>query len=426
MSDSNPDATYDKKYHTVTYSDFDANGNPLRKDYTDHLYATGSYFTFYTYDAQGNVLVEESWKPDLNSDDVNAKIPYLKYEYTYDENGIVLESLKSGKDWDTGEFVYESRETRTQISDLQYHFATYNYVASNDSWSERATKEEYYAMLDGDYAPLNIALSYVENVNFTNAVQLSCSVPATEVPNAQYIIWQDWQPVDTVSPFNGRISYVAQNLENGRDIEFMVQSYDAVNDVLYNASDVVVANFTIELPAVTNLHYVKTTEGTFTDGQGGTHPAYWVHFAWDAPETNLEIKHYNVYETGWAVPAKTTVNTCDSLSVYREKNFDSVDQQKQIGVQVSVEYVVGESEVVTQTFDIEHTGLVNVNVADAYVDGNMLYANAVADVVIYNVAGVAVINRNEVTTLELDALPAGAYVAAVRMEGKLQVVKFVR
>lgn len=423
---TNPDAPYDKLYETITYSQFDANNNPLRMDCTDHLYPTSSYFVFYTYDDNGNVLVEEAWTPDFSTDDETDKVEYYKYENVYDENGINVECIKSNGNWDGPGFIYASREVRTKVSDNQYDYTYYNYSEREQKWTEYRSHNEYYAVLDGAYAPRNLSVTYVNNPNYVNAVQLSCIVPEKEVPNAKYIVWQDWQPVDTIAPFNGRISYVAENLENGRDIEFTVQSYDAVNDVLYNAADVVVANYTIELPPVTNLRYIKTTEGSQVDGQGGSFPVYWVHFEWDAPASDLEIKHYNVYEEGWAVPMTTTANTCDSLSVYRDKDFNSPDQQKEIGVQVSVEYVIGESELVTERFAVQHSGIEQVVVTDAYVDGNNLYANAVAQVAIYNLAGVEVINRNDVTSIDLSELPAGAYVASVVMGDKLQIIKFVR
>ncbi len=421
-----PDAEYDKLYHTVNYSEFDANNNPLRSDYIDHLYATGTYYVLYTYDEQGRVIVEESWKPNLNTEDENDRIPNYKYENTYDENGILVDRIKSNKDWESDAFVYASRETRTKVSDTQYDFQSYNYDVYDLVWAPYRSHTEYYAVLDGAYAPLNLKVDYINNANFTNAVQLTCTAPAKEVPNAQYIVWYDWQPVDTVAAVNGKITYIAENLPNGREIEFLVQSYDAVNDVMYNVSNAVTASYTVELPPVTNLRYVKTTEGQFADAQGSMHPAYWVHFEWDAPKTDLAIVRYNVYEQGWAVPLSTTTNTCDSLSVYREKDFNSPDQQREIIVEVSVVYEVGESESVSQSFEIEHSGIEDAAVRRVYVDGDYLYIDGVADVVIYSASGIMVENCNNVTGVNLASLPNGVYVATVRMVDKLQIVKFIR
>ena len=421
---NNPDAAYDKPYSTIEYSDFDANNNPQRMDYTDHLYATGSYFVFFTYDAMGRVLVEESWKP--SQDNASGKVGNYKYENVYDEYGVNVDRIKSNRNWDTDGFIYASRETRTRVSETQYDFVSYNYVERDQEWAQYRTHTEYYAVLDGAYAPRDLKVDYINNANFVNAVQLTCTVPAKEVDNAQYIIWYDWQPVDTVAAVNGKITYIAQNLPNGREVEFLVQSYDAVNDIMYNVSNAATAIYTIELAPITNLHFVEQTVGFFTDGQGGQQPAYWIHFAWDAPESDVEILGYNVYEQGWVVPQSFTTNTCDSISVYRESDFNSPDQQKEIGVEVTVEYVVGESERVSETFSISDGAVEAVKVAQAHIEGNTLYVRNVADVVVYNAAGVAVASRAAVESVDLSSLPAGIYVAAVKAGDKLQVIKFAR
>ena len=421
---NNPDAAYDKPYSTVEYSEFDANNNPQRLDYTDHLYATGSYFTFFTYDDKGRVLVEESWKP--SQDNASGKVGNYKYENVYDEYGVNVDRIKSNRNWDTDGFIYASRETRTRVSETQYDFTSYNYVERDQEWAQYRTHTEYYAVLDGAYAPRDLKVDYINNANFVNAVQLTCTVPAEQVDNAQYIIWYDWQPVDTVAAVNGKITYIAENLPNGREVEFLVQSYDAVNDIMYNVSNAATAIYNIELAPISSLSFKEQTMGYFTDGQGGQHPAYWIHFTWEAPETNLEVLGYNVYEQGWVVPQSFTTNTCDSISVYRESDFNSPDQQKEISVEVTVVYAIGESERVAETFSITDMGVEAVKVAQAYVEGNTLYTRNAADVVVYNAAGVAVANRAAVESVDLSALPAGVYVAAVKAGDKLQVIKFAR
>lgn len=423
---NSPDATYDKVYHTVTYSDFDENNQPRRMDYEDALYASGTYFVLYTYDERGNVLIEEAWKPDLNSTDESARIPYYKYENKYDENNINIERIKSNNNWEGG-FIYASKEVREKVSDNVYQFTLFNYVEYTQEWSERSAATETYAVLDGEYAPRALKADKINNVNFTNAVQLTCNVPVKEVPNAQYIVWYDWEPVDTIAAVDGKITYIAENLPNGRDIEFVIQSYDPVNDVVYNASNVAVANYTVELPVATGLKYDSTTLGTFKDGQGGTHPAYWVHFSWNAPETDLEILGYNVYEQGWTVPYTFTTNTNDSLSVYRETSYDSPDQIKEVGIEIAVVYSIGESERIVEVFTVENVAVDVVEMATrVYVAGDYLVVGDNAEVVIYNAAGALMGQYNNMSRVALDALNSGVYVARVKIGNTVQTVKFSR
>lgn len=422
---NSPSAEYDKLRSTVTYSDFDENNNPQMITVDDALYPTSSYFTYVTYDAKGQVLMEESWKPDLTSDDENAKTPYMKYEYAYNEDGIVVEKIKSNNNYEGG-FVYANKETRTEVADNEYEYIIWNYVEYDQEWVQYRTYTENYAPINGKYAPRNLVVTDVTTTELPNAVEITCDVPEQEVDNAQYIIWCDWQPVDTVAAVDGKITYAISSLENDREIEFVVQSYDAVNDVLYNVSDVATINFMVELPPVSNLTYIATTRGEFVN-EGNAIPALWVSFKWDAPETNLEILHYNVYMDGWSVPFHTTTNTTDSVYVYRENNFDSPDQQKEVQVEVSVEYMLGESEGVVEIFAVENAGIGHVeSVRSAYVAGEYLIVDNHAAVELYNAAGALVANYNNKTRIRLASLPAGVYVARVKVGDTLQVVKIAR
>lgn len=423
---NSPDAAYDKLYHTVEYSKFDENGNPGRMDYIDGLYATGTYYVLYSYDANGNVLSEIAWKPSTTDpDNENAKTPYYMYENKYDENNVIVERIKSNNNYEGG-FVYASKETRTKLSDNVYEFALYNYDEYNKEWALRNTSTETYALISSVYAPRNLNVVTALDESASNAVELTCDVPKTEVPNAQYIIWCDWQPVDTVAAVDGKIKYSFSSLENNREIEFMVQSYDAVNNVPYNVSEVAVAFFATYLPPVTNLHYISTSAGEYNN-EGNIIPALWVKFEWDAPETDLEISHYNIYMDGWAVPFHTTTNTVDSVYVFRENDFNSPDQQKEVQVEVSVEYVLGESEGVVEVFAVENVSVDAVeSIRSAYVAGDCLVVDGDAVVTIYNAAGALVAQYKHNARIPLTALHTGVYVARVEVEGALQIVKIVR
>ena len=394
-------------------------------NYDDALYPSSSYFTYFTYDSKGNVLVEESWYPDLSSQDEDAAVPYNKYEYTYNEDNLVVEMIKSNDNYEGG-FAYAYRETRTEKAENVYELTTYNYVESQNDWSVYRTYTENYTRLDGAYAPRNLVVTDASTAELVNAVQLTCDVPEKEVENAQYIIWCDWQPVDTVVAVDGKITYEFASLENNREIEFLVQSYDAVNDVMYNVSNVESVSFSVNLPPVSNLRYITTTRGDYNN-EGYVIPALWVSFEWDAPETDLEILHYNIYADGWAVPFHTTTNTTDSVYVYRENNFDHPDQQKTVQVEVSVEYVLGESEGVVEIFEVENAGVGSVeNVKSAYVAGEYLVVDNNATVEIYNAAGALVADYNNKTHIRLTSLSTGVYVVRVKVGETLQIVKIAR
>lgn len=406
---------YDKLYSTTEYIEFDANNNPTRVEYLDGLYANSSYYTIFTYDDKGRCISEVAYSLE--------DAPQYKYENEYNDQNLVIDRIKSNV-YD-GVFVYASRETRTLSGNNVYTLTTYNYDEYDQVWIEYRIYTENYVALKGEYAPRNLVVTDASTADAPNSITLTCDVPVKEVPNAQYIIWRAGIPLDTVPAVNGKITYSETDLENVEH-EYVVQSYDAVNDVFYNVSNAAAVEFSIELPTITNLHYVKTTEGYAMDAQGGRMPCYWVHFEWDAPQTDLEVLHYNIYDAGWMVANHTTVNTTDSVFVYREKDFNSPDQEKEVGVEVSVVYSYGESERVAATFTVEPTAVENVTVSQTYLAGDYLVTDAAAEVALYNVAGALVATYRNAEQIYLGELPSGVYLARVKLDGKQQVIKIAR
>ena len=417
IKDSKHTADTHKVYSLTVYSQYDENNNPVRVDFNDSLYVSSSYYTLYAYDQKGNNIEKSSYRA-INDD------PDTKFLYAYDDNGIVVSSTKFyGYD---GVFVENSLETRTHKGNNVYTFQSFNYVEDEKRWAPYQTYTEYYNTMNGAYAPANLVAQNVTTADLPNAIELTCDLPEVVVPGAQYLIWCDGEVLDTVAAVDNQIKYNASNLGNGAH-ELLVQPYDHEAKVYYNASNAAQVSFITELPTITNLRYKETTKGSFVN-EGSSIPAYWVHFEWDAPETSLEVLGYNIYQDGWAVPYTFTTNTCDSAYVYREKNFDSPDQQKAITIEVSVEYDLGESERVAEVFPVERVdnGIDGVVVESAYVAGNYLVVPQAADVKIYNAAGVMVVNRRGVTRIDLATIPVGVYVATIKAGNCVQKVKFTR
>lgn len=417
---------YDKTYSTTTYLNFDENGNPALAQYDDALYVSSSYDERYTYDEQGRMLTKESYKLDGT--------PKNKFEYAYDDFDILISSIKSVNDGKGG-FEYSSRNTRTDLGNNTYQ---YNYDEFwSGEWINHDSYTEIYSVLKPEYAPLNLVLTDVSTAENPNAIELVCDVPTTEVPNAQYIVWRDWQPVDTIAAVDGKITYTESGVANNVK-EYFIQSYDAVNDVLYNVSNIVPVDFSTELPVITELRYLETTAGYTTDASGSQMPAYFVKFEWDAPETDLPILGYKVYDVlsfgegfeSFYIELHTTTSTVDSVSVFREPSFDSPDQQKATTVMVTVLYELGESEGIEATFPIENpdAGVEGVKVERvAYVAGDNLIVEAGdADVAIYNAAGALVSVHSDVSRVGLDNLAAGAYIVRVKAGNVMQTIKVAR
>ena len=413
---------YDKLYSTSTYLNFDANGNPAKLEYEDGLYASGTYDETYTYDEQGRVTCKEAYSADGT--------PKHKYEYTYDEYNVVLSDIKYCNDGDGG-FEYQYRTIRTNTGNNTY---ACQYDEFWGEWIAHNSYTEYYATLKGEYAPRNLFLANISTDESPNTIQLTCDVPATEIPDAQYIVWRDWQPVDTVAAVDGVITYTEAGVSN--DVkEYFIQTYDVTNNIGYNISNVVPFDLNTVLPTVTNLRYVKTTLGDTSNEDGTAFPVYWVHFEWDAPETSLNILGYKIYDVlSWGegedlffVELKTTTSTCDSVSVYRERQYDHEDQAHSTTTMVTVLYDLGESEGVIETFPVENAAIEGTRVdALAYVAGRNLIMTEKAQVAIYNAAGAVVACYNNASHIDLSALPAGTHIALVKIGNHTQAFKIAR
>ncbi len=419
---------YDKLYSTTTYSNFDENGNPGYAEFVHAMYASSCYNTTYTYDEQGRLLVQESVTPEGKA--------YEKYEYVYDDYGVVTSRTKYSPLYDdetyqpTEKFVPTTRTVRESQGNATYKRFDEDYSLKSNSWanSNGRYSMETYSPLNGSLAPQNLTVSNVSSAESPNTIEVECNFPVTRLADAQYIIWRGWIPVDTVTATaaQGAIRFRDINVQNGT-YEYIVQTYDAVADQSFNATAPVKITFETVLEPIKNLRYTGITEGVYKDPEVGEMPAYWLKFEWDAPETYLEVLGYNIYQDGFKIPTSTTTATNDSVWVYREEDYYSPDQQLSTKVEVTVIYDLGESEGVVEVFQVVPDAVGTVeNVHSAYVAGKFLVVDANAQVVIYSATGAQVANYNNQQRIDLTALPTGVYVAVVKVGGTQQVVKIAR
>lgn len=415
---------YNKHNSTTTYSQFNEFGLPEYVEFVHHAYASSCYNTEYTYDEKGRVLVQESRYPDGTA--------YEKFEYEYNQYDIETCKTKYAPLYDektykpTESFVLSFRTVREECGEMEYKRYDENYDLKSGSWIANGRFTiEHYSPLNGSLTPRNIVVTNVSTPESPNTIEVECNFPEVKLANAQYIIWRGWVPVDTVAAtaVDGAIRFRDVDVENGT-YEYIVQTYDAVANKVFNATAPVKITIDTELNTITNLRFVSQTEGVYDDPEVGSLPAYWVHFEWDAPVTSLPVLGYNIYQDGFKIPISTTTNCNDSVWVYREAAEDVANQQLNTEVEVRVIYSLGESEGVLYTFDIEISAVDNISfTGSAYVAGETLYVEPQAEVAIYNVAGAVVATYNNNAAINLSALPSGVYVAVVKVDNAAQVLK---
>lgn len=416
--------TYDKLNSTTTYSNFDENGNPANSSYIHAVYASSSYYTTYTYDAQGRTLVAESRTEE--------GLAYDKYEYEYDEYGIEISKTYSRPKYDdttyqpTEDFLYSTRTIRADMGNATYKRYDETYNAKDDTWKAngRYTVESYSA-LNGGLAPQNLVVEDASTAESPNTILVEANFPEVRLADAQYIIWRGWIPVDTVTAtaHQGIIRFYDTDVVNGT-YEYIVQTYDAATGKAFNATAPVKMTLEARLETVQNLRFVRQEEGEFRDPDMGKLPVYWIHFEWDAPNTTLPIAGYNIYQDGYVIPMNTTTNTNDSVWVYRMEDGDKGTQQTSTTVEVRVQYAIGESEGVMEVFEVSTSALDNVTLeGTAYVAGKTLFTEPDAQVTLYNLSGVVIATYNNKHSIDLSHLPTGVYVAIVKVGEAGQLLK---
>lgn len=414
---------YEVVKNITRYTEYNEQGLPVKSEYYHPQYASSCYYTSYSYDEKGRLILSESFKLDSTA--------YEKFAYEYDSLNIETSKTRYipvyGSDGQaTREFVYSSRVVRELQGDAVYKNYTENYNATTETWkaSERYTIETY-SPLNGALAPKNIKVSDASTAESPNTVKVECNYPDSKIDNAQYIIWRGWIPVDTVAApaTQGAIIFHDVNVENGT-YEYMVQTYDATAQKAFNASSPATITINTQLLPVTNLTYIKTESGEYRDPDTGKLPIYWVHFKWDAPNTTLPIMAYNIYQDGFQIPVKTTTNTNDSVWIYRTNAADIDKQQRSTTIEVTVVYALGESDGVSEVFNLELSALEEVTLyGTAYMEGKTLVVEPQSAVTIYNVAGAIVATYDNQARIDLSAQPTGVYVAVVKVGGVNQILK---
>ncbi len=405
---------YDKVYNVYVYSDFVEGAVNLPQSVVyEGMYASSNYTETRTYDAQGRLVKRESVYTESGD-------PNERYEYVYeDATNLLIEYTKSNAQGNG--FEYAVRETRENIGNNEYIFRSYNY--KDGVWQDAGrSRKEYYSQLYADAAPRNFEAKLSETK--ANTVILTCDEPAMPVNNATYIIWRGWQAVDTIAAVDGKIQFTDSNIQNGV-YEYIVQSYDQADGKAYNATAPITVDVVTVLPDVENLHFVKQELGEYTNTEiHMTFPVYWMHFAWDAPQTNMEILEYRVYQDGYAVPNSVTTNTNDSVMIFKEEDADIAEQQLSTSVKVTVAYALGESDGVTQVFELQPDAVEVIKKLNAYVADGYLYLGEPATIEIYNAAGMLVRNVKEQKRVNLSTLPKGAYIARIKCSEATEVLKF--
>lgn len=452
--------------HTITYSNYDDNGNALHYE-SDGAYDSYKYQGDVIYDEEGKKV--DDYRYTVKVDDENPEFPIytgLQHEiWTYNDNILTQyeKNIFSGEN-EVPSFkrVYTPFDGNVNVLDInEYDYASDYDDKGNAKVDENGApvgkwynsglpKREYYTDFSNmeDATSVKIVASQADPDNL-NTVNLAFSVPQlamTSMYDSKFVIYRDCLPIDTVSVFdiyddeskyciyndkgikNGTYTYFVQPIFAKMDGELLdaEEGDDAPVYTGYYSSNSVDVTVHTDLPAVENLKLaggkVETT-GSFANIQ----KTYYADLAWENPEdaSKYSFIKNSIYFVGSGVAETDTTDVNANKSTVMLYGDD-----EKAYVVTSYQYGKAISDTIdVKIKDIEAlaTGIGAVTVNDAVkvtFNGNTVSLGENANVTVFAIGGQKVYEQQNTNSVDLGNLPAATYIVTVEKNGKMNVYKY--
>lgn len=450
--------TYDEKGNVISYV---SDGNWDSQKYNAEI----------EYDKNGNKVEEFQYQvvedPDMPGETTNKSKQLETWKYVdnclaeyqrfrFDEKGKEVPEYKT---------VYEP-VVEGDYNDVYVRDSSYFDDGRNPRWMGESTYSRYtYADFTDMEKDTYMELTAEVDAKAYNTVNLKFSMPQLGgVQDCKFVIYRDCTPIDTLSfddfvanadPETGLCTYQDKLLKNGTYDYFIQPLFTAYSDDMmaadvdepgiddggvvgpeenpeaqwigyYSTTPVQVTVYT-ELPAVTELTMTGgkvETSGSIANLQ----KTYFAAFSWKNPEniTDYGFKKNSVY-LGMEEQALAEITKADSTSANVELAFEEDTE-----AYVVTSYALGNaiSDTITVKIkDIEAfaTGVEGVTVdgaVKATFAGNTITLSDNATVSVFAANGQKVYEKNNVTSVSLNNLPAAAYIVCVEKNGNVNAYKY--
>ena len=431
----NPDlyGTYGTDYYLMsseTYSDFAAFNKP-RRVVGDGAYDSYKFVTVNEYDEDNNLVKSTKWNA---TEEQMQEITYQTWR-----NDSLVEKLVNRVRY-SGEEYTETPKNRYTYECVdgdpnKVRMFSWNYVSSADTFAvQPVSTVSIYGQYDAVYSPTDLVLTPVEGE--INSYEISFNAPS--VPTFgdvkfniyRHGIFSGSIMMDDAESFDqetGRFVFTDHNVPNGTYdymVETMVIDEITGDSTTYNVSNCVEVSPYVELPAVTNLHFVEyQREGS----------ADLITVAWDAPadlDPALMFQRYNVFITQLGMRAAENNEEDGQDTQYTLTfRFDRED------IYIQSVYHFGKVNSDTITVDLTDpdmnpgttegisdatagNGKVKVSESQITVDG------VASTLLLYSVSGAMEGSYKNVSSVDISGLGRGVYVALVNVDGKNIIMKF--
>ncbi len=450
--------TYDEKGNVISYV---SDGNWDSQKYNAEI----------EYDKNGNKIEEFQYQvvedPNMPGSTTNKSKQLETWKYVdnclaeyqrfrFDEKGKEVPEYKT---------VYEP-VVEGDYNDVYVRDSSYFDNGKSSKWMGESTYSRYtYADFTDMEKDTYMELTAEVDAKAYNTVNLKFSMPQLGgVQDCKFVIYRDCTPIDTLSfddfvanadPETGICTYQDKLLKNGTYDYFIQPLFTAYSDDMmaadidepgiddggvvgpeenpeaqwigyYSTTPVQVTVYT-ELPAVTELTMTGgkvETSGSIANLQ----KTYFAAFSWKNPEniTDYGFKKNSVY-LGMEEQALAEITKADSTSANVELAFEEDTE-----AYVVTSYALGNaiSDTITVKIkDIEAfaTGVEGVTVdgaVKATFAGNTITLSDNATVSVFAANGQKVYEKNNVTSVSLNNLPAAAYIVCVEKNGNVNAYKY--
>lgn len=465
-----------KLSQSIQYVAYDEKGN-VTSYVSDGNWDSQKYNADIEYDENGNKIEEFQYKvvddPNMPGSTMNKPKQLEKWEYV--NNGLALYQRfrydNIGKDVPEYKEVPEFKTVYEPVvegdyNDVYARDSSYFDNGKNSKWMGESTYSRYtYADFTDMEKDTYMELTAEVDAKAYNTVNLKFTMPQLGgIQNCKFVIYRDCTPIDTLSfddfvanadPETGLCTYQDKLVKNGTYDYFIQPLFSAYSDDMmaadidepgiddggvvtpeenpeaewigyYSTTPVQVTVYT-ELPAVTDLALTGgeiKTSGNIANLQ----KTYYAGLSWKNPEniTDYGFKKNSIY-LGMEEQSLAEITKADSTNANVELAFEE-DTEAYVVTSYALGYAVSDTITVKiKDIDAFATGVEGVTVdgaVKATFAGNTITLSDNATVSVFAANGQKVYEKNNVTSVSLNNLPAAAYIVCVEKNGNVNAYKY--
>lgn len=464
-----------KLSQSIQYVAYDEKGNVISY-VSDGNWDSQKYNADIEYDENGNKIEEFQYKvvddPNMPGSTMNKPKQLEKWEYVnnglalyqrfrYDNIGKDVPEYKEVPEYKT---VYEP-VVEGDYNDVYARDSSYFDNGKNSKWMGESTYSRYtYVDFTDMEKDTYMELTAEVDAKAYNTVNLKFTMPQLGgIQNCKFVIYRDCTPIDTLSfddfvanadPETGLCTYQDKLLKNGTYDYFIQPLFSAYSDNMmaadidepgiddggvvtpeenpeaqwigyYSTTPVQVTVYT-ELPAVTDLALTGgeiKTSGSIANLQ----KTYYAGLSWKNPEniTDYGFKKNSVY-LGMEEQSLAEITKADSTNANVELAFEE-DTEAYVVTSYALGYAVSDT-IAIKIKDIENAAGVEGVTVDGAVKAtfanNTITLSDNATVSVFAANGQKVYEKNNVTSVSLNNLPAAAYIVCVEKNGNVNAYKY--